>query len=63
MPFTLLVPVLGIIFGILFLDEKLNWQLILGGLITIAGVAIIVLRGSKSVTAETAIAKDESDER
>jgi len=24
MPFTLLVPVLGIIFGILFLDEKLN---------------------------------------
>jgi O-acetylserine/cysteine efflux transporter len=58
MPFTLLVPVLGIIFGIMFLDEKLNWQLILGGLITIAGVAIIVLRGSNSVTAEIAIAKD-----
>jgi O-acetylserine/cysteine efflux transporter len=63
MPFTLLVPVLGIIFGILFLDERLNWQLIFGGLITIAGVSIIVLRGSKSVAAEAAIARDGSDER
>ncbi len=63
MPFTLLVPLLGIIFGILFLDESLNWQLVLGGLITIAGVAIIVLRGAKSVTAETALAKDGRKER
>jgi O-acetylserine/cysteine efflux transporter len=63
MPYTLLVPVLGIVFGILFLDESLNWQLVLGGLITIAGVGIIVLRGSKSVIAERALAKNESDER
>ena len=63
MPYTLLVPVLGIVFGILFLDESLNWRLVLGGLITIAGVGIIVLRGSKSVIAERALAKNESDER
>lgn len=61
MPFTLLVPVLGIVFGILFLDERLNWQLIVGGLITIAGVAVIVIRGPHAVAAETALSKNRSD--
>ncbi len=42
MPFTLLVPVLGVLFGVLLLDEVLSLQMVGGGLVTIAGVAIIL---------------------
>ena len=52
MPFTLLVPVLGVVFGVLLLDEALSWTLISGGLLTLAGVAIIVLRRPEIVAAE-----------
>jgi O-acetylserine/cysteine efflux transporter len=44
MPFTLLVPVLGVLFGVLLLDETLTWRIAVGGLVTVAGVALIVLR-------------------
>jgi O-acetylserine/cysteine efflux transporter len=44
MPFTLLVPVLGVLSAALLLDEPLTWRVILGGLATVAGVAVIVLR-------------------
>lgn len=47
MPFTLLVPVFGVLAGVLLLDEPLTWRLALGGAFTIAGVAIIVLRRPK----------------
>ena len=60
-PFTLLVPILGIVFGIIILDETLNWELALGAATTIAGVAVIVLRGPKSVAPETAPAKEQND--
>lgn len=52
MPFTLLVPVLGVTFGVLLLDEPLSWTLVIGGLITLAGVAIIVLRRPDIVAGE-----------
>lgn len=48
MPFTLLVPVLGVLFGVLLLDETLTWRIAVGGLVTVAGVALIVLRGGPS---------------
>jgi O-acetylserine/cysteine efflux transporter len=44
MPFTLLVPVLGVLSAALLLDEPLTWRVILGGVATVAGVAVIVLR-------------------
>jgi O-acetylserine/cysteine efflux transporter len=44
MPFTLLVPVLGVLAAALLLDEPLGWRVILGGLATVAGVGVIVLR-------------------
>ena len=44
MPFMLLVPVFGVASGLIFLGERLTLPLILGGLLTVAGVAIIVLR-------------------
>jgi O-acetylserine/cysteine efflux transporter len=44
MPFTLLVPIIGVLSAALFLDEPLTWRVLLGGAATIAGVAVIVLR-------------------
>jgi O-acetylserine/cysteine efflux transporter len=44
MAFTLLVPVFGVASGHIFLGEAITWQRIVGGLITIVGVAIIVVR-------------------
>lgn len=44
MPFTLLVPFFGVLSGVLFLDETLSLVFILGGALTIVGVAIVVLR-------------------
>jgi O-acetylserine/cysteine efflux transporter len=44
MPITLMAPFLTVIFGIVFLGEALTLRLVLGGLITFAGVLIITLR-------------------
>jgi O-acetylserine/cysteine efflux transporter len=44
MPFSLLIPPIGVAAGVLLLDETLTSALVIGGLLTIAGVAIIVLR-------------------
>lgn len=44
MPFTLLVPVFGAGFSIWLRGEAATWNLLLGGALTVAGVAIIVLR-------------------
>lgn len=43
-PFSMLAPVFGVISAALLLHEKLGPHLIIGGLITITGVTIIVLR-------------------
>ena len=44
MPFTLLVPVLGVLFGVLLLDEAPSWRIVVGGIVTVSGVAMIVFR-------------------
>jgi len=44
MPFTLLVPVLGVSFGVLLLDEEPSWRILIGGIVTVTGVALIVIR-------------------
>ena len=46
MPFTLLVPVFGVFFGIIFLGENLDFQNVSGGLVTIAGVGIVLTHRS-----------------
>lgn len=38
--FTNLVPVFGVLFGFVLLDEPILWSMIIGGMITIAGVII-----------------------
>jgi O-acetylserine/cysteine efflux transporter len=44
MPFTLLLPMIGVAAGAIMRGEPITWQMIVGGLATIAGVGIIVLR-------------------
>lgn len=53
MPFTLLLPMIGVISGHLILDEVVTWQMILGGLATVAGVAIVVIRRPAVVAPST----------
>jgi O-acetylserine/cysteine efflux transporter len=44
MPFTLLLPMIGVAAGALMRHEDVTWQMIVGGLATVAGVGIIVIR-------------------
>jgi O-acetylserine/cysteine efflux transporter len=46
-PYSLLTPIIGSAFGQLFFGETLSPEILLGGAITIVGVAIIVIRRPK----------------
>jgi len=46
-PYSLLVPVFGIYCGMFFFGETLNTPLIIGAVLTVAGVAIITIRRPK----------------
>jgi len=54
MPFTLLAPVVGVLSGVVLLGEPMTLRLAAGSLITLCGVAIIVLRRPRTVAAESA---------
>ena len=43
-PYMLLVPVFGVMGGVFVMDETLTSRMIIGGLLTLGGVAIITLR-------------------
>jgi O-acetylserine/cysteine efflux transporter len=49
MPFTLLEPVFGALTAVLLLNEPYDWQMVLGALVTVSGLAIIVIRRPQSV--------------
>ena len=49
MPFTLLEPVFGALTAVLLLNEPWDWQMVLGALVTVSGLAIIVIRRPQSV--------------
>lgn len=48
-PFMLLTPVLAVIFGVTLWGDQLTWKLILGGVLTLAGIAIITVRAPRLV--------------
>jgi O-acetylserine/cysteine efflux transporter len=52
MPFMLLVPFFGVLGGVVFLSEPLTLALMGGGLLTIVGVGIIILRRPRLVAPE-----------
>jgi len=47
MPWTLLAPVIGVITGVTLLDEPMSAKIAIGAMVTLAGVAIIVIRRPK----------------
>jgi O-acetylserine/cysteine efflux transporter len=49
MPFTLLEPVFGALTAVLLLHEPYDWQMVVGALVTVSGLAIIVIRRPQSV--------------
>ena len=49
MPFTLLEPVFGALTAVFLLNEPWDWQMVLGALVTVSGLAIIVMRRPQSV--------------
>lgn len=51
---TYLFPVGGVILGVLFLNEHLSWQLLVGSLLIIASLAVVNWRRSTAVVAKTA---------
>ena len=42
--FMLLVPVVGVVFGVFLLGDPITWQTLVGGAIIVSGVALIVLK-------------------
>ena len=53
MPFLLLVPIFGVGSGVLVLGEPLTWHLLAGGALTLAGVAVVIVRRPKIIEART----------
>ena len=53
-PYSLLVPIFGLSFAQMFFAEPVTWQFILGGIVTVAGVAIIIFRKPENATRDAA---------
>lgn len=47
-PVTVLAPVFSVLFSVLLLGDRLDWRMVLGGLMTLSGVAVIVAREGKA---------------
>lgn len=56
-PMTLMGPLIGVISGVVLLDDPVSWQLVAGGLVAIAGVAVVAARPSRTLPPETVIQK------
>ena len=48
-PYTLLMPIFGVAASMLVLGDRLSWIIFAGGLMTLAGVAIIVFRRPSNI--------------
>ncbi len=47
-PLTVMAPVFSVAFAILVLGDLLEWRMIIGGVMTLTGVAVIVMREGKA---------------
>jgi O-acetylserine/cysteine efflux transporter len=52
-PLTLLSPVFGVFFGVTLLHDQLTWRMLFGGVMTLVGVFIVLLRERKLVDTGT----------
>jgi O-acetylserine/cysteine efflux transporter len=53
MPFTLLVPLFGVLSGVVFFHDRLTIPMIIGGLCTILGVAVVTIRRPRVIAPST----------
>ena len=44
-PITVLTPLFSVLFSVLLLGDILDWRMIFGGLLTLTGITVIVVRG------------------
>jgi O-acetylserine/cysteine efflux transporter len=44
-PITVLTPLFSVLFSVLLLGDVLDWRMIVGGLLTLTGITVIVVRG------------------
>lgn len=49
---ALVTPVIAVIVGMIFLNEELNWRLLVGGLMIMSGIGMIVVRKRKKADVE-----------
>jgi O-acetylserine/cysteine efflux transporter len=54
-PLTLMAPLLGVIFGVVLLGDPVTWQLVLGGALALAGVAVVAARRSRTLPPENVV--------
>jgi drug/metabolite transporter (DMT)-like permease len=48
---TYLIPVVGLVLGVVILDEALSWRLLVGSLLTISGMVLVNLRPRRPASA------------
>jgi len=52
-PVTVLTPLFSVFFSVLLLGDVLDWRLIVGGLLTLSGITVIVIRERKAAAIGT----------
>jgi len=52
-PVTVLTPLFSVFFSVLVLGDVLDWRLIVGGLLTLSGITVIVIRERKAAAIGT----------
>lgn len=50
-PLTVLAPLCSVLFSVLLLGDVLDWRMVVGGLMTLSGVAVIIAREGKAAAA------------
>jgi O-acetylserine/cysteine efflux transporter len=50
-------PLIGVILGVVLLGDPVTWQLIVGGVLALAGVGVVAARRAKTVDATTPMAR------
>lgn len=56
-PLTLMAPLIGVVSGVVLLGDPVTWQLVAGGLIALAGVAVVAARRSQTTPPETVVGR------
>lgn len=43
-PFSLLIPLFAVVCAVLLLNEQITWQIVVGGVLTVVGVGVVVMK-------------------